>query len=219
MTPNDVIAEVRDLIQDTVEPLRYTDEFLLKFVNQTLRRMVVLRPDLFARIAEVPCTPGTVVQSAPIDSVRVIEVHGVVDGDGITEVDKNALDESYPAWVNEEAGPAVNWARHVRNPNLFFIYPKAPEEQSLIVEYAQVPRNYDFEDTIDLLPEAWFPAVVDGTVFLAESIDNEHVNSGRAQLFQKSFIENLGANNQAKPITDNDDGGASQRANRSNNGQ
>ena len=70
-------------------------------------------------------------------------------------------------------------------------------------------------EDIDLLPEAYFPVVVDGVVFLAESVDNEHVNAGRAQLFQKSFIDNLGTSAQAKVVTDTDDGGASQRVVRS----
>lgn len=215
MTPGNVILEVRELIQDTMEPLRYSDEFLLGFVNQTIRRIAILRPDLFAYIDDMECTPNTVIQQAPNDSIRIIEVHSVVDGDSVTEVDKNALDESCPSWVNEEAAPAVNWARHVRNPNKFFIYPKAPEGQRLVIEYARTPKDYLLYEDIDLLPEAYFPVVVDGVVFLAESVDNEHVNAGRAQLFQKSFIDNLGTSAQAKVVTDMDDGGASQRVVRS----
>ncbi len=215
MTPSNVIQEVRELVQDTMEPLRYSDDFLLGFVNQTIRRISILRPDLFAHIDEVECTPGTVIQSAPDGSIRVIEVHSVVDGDSVTEVDKNALDETYPGWVNEDAAPAVNWARHVRNPNKFFIYPKAPEGQKLVLEYAVAPKDYALDETIEMLPDAYFPVVVDGVVFLAESVDNEHVNAGRAQLFQKSFVDNLGVSVQAKAVTDRDDGGEGRQMMRS----
>jgi hypothetical protein len=97
--------------------------------------------------------------------------------------------------------------RHVRNNNRFFIYPKAPASQVLIIEYSQAPKNYVLGETVDLLPDAYFPVVVDGTIFLAESIDNEHVNSNRAQLFQQSFVQALSTNFQARPVTDTEEAG------------
>jgi hypothetical protein len=48
---------------------------------------------------------------------------------------------------------------------------------------------------------------VDGVIFLAESIDNEHVNSGRAKLFQESFVQSLGVSLQSRAITDTESGG------------
>jgi hypothetical protein len=47
MTPQAVITEVRRLLLDETEPYRYSDTFLLGLVNQGLKRMAVLRPDLF----------------------------------------------------------------------------------------------------------------------------------------------------------------------------
>jgi hypothetical protein len=52
---------------------------------------------------------------------------------------------------------------------------------------------------------------VDGVVFLAESIDNEHVNSGRAKLFQDSFVQGLGVSLQSRTITDTETGGQDPR--------
>jgi len=48
MTPQDVITQVRRLIQDESAPLRYSDTVLLGFVNETLKRMAVLLPDLLS---------------------------------------------------------------------------------------------------------------------------------------------------------------------------
>jgi hypothetical protein len=76
----------------------------------------------------------------------------------------------------------------------------------LVGEYAQTPPDYALNDTIDLLPDAFFTAVVDGTVYLAESVDDEHVNSGRAKLFQDSFLATLGASLQARSVTDTEEG-------------
>jgi len=44
-------------------------------------------------------------------------------------------------------------------------------------------------------------------VFLAESVDNEHVSSGRAKLFYDSFVQSLGVSGQAREITDTERGG------------
>jgi hypothetical protein len=207
MTLNEVIIEARRLIQDINSPQRYSDTVMLGFANQTLKRMAVLRPDLFAYIGEIPCTAGQVLQSPPIDSLRIIEIFQVKDGNGITEVDRTTLDQTYPGWMNDPAAATVNWMRHVRNPNKFFIYPKAPANQILIGEYSQTPPNYLGTQTVALLPDAFFPVVVDGTVFLAESVDNEHVNSNRAQLFQQSFTQALGVSAQARTLTDTEESG------------
>jgi len=109
MILNDVIIEVRRLIQDNAAPQRYSDATLLGFANQTLKRMAVLRPDLFAYIGEIPCTAGQVLQSPPTESLRIIEIFQVKDGAGVTEVDRTTLDQTYPGWMNDPAGPTVNW--------------------------------------------------------------------------------------------------------------
>lgn len=207
MTPAQVIVEVRRILQDIKTPQRYSDALLLGFVNQALKRMAVLRPDLFSVIDELETQVGQTIQSAPADSLRMMEIFQVKDGDGITEVSRKAMDETYPGWVNDPAGPTVNWMRHVRNDNRFFIYPKAPAGQTLIIEYSRTPRDYELNETIERLPEAYFPVLVDGAVFLAESVDNEHVNSNRAQLFQQSFTQALGVSVQARTITDSEEGG------------
>jgi hypothetical protein len=77
----------------------------------------------------------------------------------------------------------------------------------LIGEYAQTPPTYDGTTTVALLPDAYFPVVIDATVFIAESVDNEHVNSNRAQLFQQSFTQALGVAAQSRAITDTERGG------------
>lgn len=207
MTPNEVITEVRRLIQDTKTPYRYSDPVLLGFVNQTLKRMVMLRPDLFAVIGDFSTTTNTVLQNCPADSIRLIEIFQVKDGNAILEVNRDTLDRTAPNWQNEAAGQPVNFMRHVRNPNRFFVYPRPASGVVLVGEYAQTPPTYTLSQTVTYPIDAYFPTVVDGVVFMAESIDNEHVNSGRAKLFQDSFVQGLGVSLQSRTITDTEAGG------------
>lgn len=207
MTPAEVIAEVRRLIQDTKTTYRYSDTVLLGFVNQTLKRMVVIRPDLFAVIADFTTTPNTVIQSVPTNALRLIEIFSVKGGNAILEVTRDTLDQTTPGWIAETPGVPVNYMRHVRNPYRYFLYPAPVTGIELIGEYAKAPPNYAIGDTITELQDAYFPVVVDGVVFLAESIDNEHVNSNRAKLFQDSFVQALGVSLQSRVLTDTEEGG------------
>lgn len=207
MILNDVITEVRRMLQDETAPQRYSDAVLLSFANQALRRIAVLRPDLFAKITTMTCTTNEAIQSAPTDSLRIMEVFSVSGGNGCIEVNRETLDQSYPQWMNDTASAAVNWMRHTRNANKFFIYPKAPAGQVLDIEYSQSPPTYDGTTTVDLLSDAYFPVVVDATIFLAESVDNEHVNSKRADVFYRSFTQSLAVNAQSKVATDMEDAG------------
>lgn len=206
MTPAEVITEVRNIVQDTRATYRYSDTLLLGFINTTLKRMAILRPDLFTVIGDIPITANTVVQDCPAGAVRLVEIFQVKNGDVITEVSREVLDQTYPEWRTESPGTPVNYMRHVRNPTQFFVVPRPVNSVVLIGEYVASPSTYELNETIDL-PDAYFPVLVDGTVFMAESVDNEHVNSGRAKLFQDSFTQLLGVGLQSRSVTDTEQGG------------
>lgn len=210
MILSDVVTEVRRLAQDTntdTSLQRFSDAVLLSWANQTLKRMAILRPDLFSTIGEIPCTAGEVLQSAPSDSIRLMEILRVKNGRAVRETNRETLDQTYPSWPNDTAAACLNWMRHPRDQNKFFIYPKAPADQILIGEYAQSPEDYAAGDTVLLLPDAYFTTVVDGTMFLCQSVDDEHVLSQRATLFQQSFTNALQANLESRIVTDNERGG------------
>ena len=211
MTPADVITEARKLISDVRETQRYSDGDMLGFVNQTLKRMAMYRPDLFLQVGEITTTPDTTLQTMPADSMRLVEIFGVKGGDTVTEVDRDTFDQTFPGWRSQPAGFPVNFMRHVRNPNLYFLYPQPPSGVILLAEYAKVPTDYALNDPITAPIDAYFPTVVDGTVYLAESVDDEHVNSGRAKLFLDSFTQGLGVSLQSREITDDKNSGLDPR--------
>lgn len=203
MTPNEVIAEVRQLVQDTRAAYRYSDDLLLGFVNQIIKRMVMYRPDLFSYIGEITPTVGSALQTLPAGSVRLVEVFNIKNGAAVVEADRRTMDRTVPGWMSEAAAAPVNFMRHPRNPNSYFLHPRPITGTVLIAEYVKVPDAYEGNDTIEL-PEAYFPALVDGTVFLTESIDAEHINSGRAKLFYESFIQGMSVSLESRNMTDKD---------------
>jgi len=213
----EIVNGVRVSIQDTRTPYRYSDAVLIGLINRALRLMVVVRPDLFAYMTTVTPTVGSSVQTAPANSVRIMEVFHVTNGNSITEVDRESMDESYPQWMNDPAAAPKNWMRHIRNPNRYFLYPRPITGTTIYIEYARQPRTYTEASladvsptpntgTIDDLQDAYLPIVIEGVVYLAESIDNEHVNSGRAALAQKTFFAALEAGLETREITDTEDG-------------
>ena len=201
----DVLTEARRLLQDTnasASLQRYSDAHLLGTANQVLQRMALLRPDLFSYIGEIECEAEEVLQTAPDDSLRLMEIFRVQGGPGVRETNKAILDQTYPTWADDAAGDCLNWMRHPKNANRFFIYPKAPVGQILIGEYAKAPATYDADTTVTELPDTYFPVVVDGLVGLIESTDNENVTSGRATMFMQSFMQMLSATLSNQSITD-----------------
>jgi hypothetical protein len=202
MTPAEVITEVRRLVQDQLAPYRYSDTVLLGYVNQSLQRMAILRPDLFTDIVDIATTAGAAVQSLPAEAIRLVDIFQVKNGNAITEVDRETMNRNYPGWMNEASGTPVNFMRHVKNPDRYFLYPRPAAGVVLVGEYAKSPIDYTLNASIDVISDTYFPVLVDGVVYLAESIDDEHVQSGRAKLFYDSFVGQLGAGLQSRKITD-----------------
>jgi hypothetical protein len=202
VTPAEVIVECRRLLNDTVVPYRYSDTVMLGYVNQTIKRMAILRPDLFGELGEIPTTADTTIQSLPAGAHRLIDIYQVKDGDAVTEVDRETMARNHPSWMTEAAAAPVNFMRHVRNPTKFFLYPRPPADTILIGEYAVTPADYSADDEIAVLPPSYFGTVIDGVMFLASSIDDEHVNSGRSGVFLESFTQQLGVALQNRPVVD-----------------
>ena len=207
MTPQDVLIDVRRLIQDESTPYRYSNTTLLGFVNQIIRRMVMLRPDLFTTVTTITTTPNVSEQTLPATAVRLVEIFRVQGGTSIEEVNRDDFDRSYPQWTTDPSGTPTKYIRHPRNPRAYFLYPRPTSGIVLIGEYVVTPPVYGNLDPIEVLPDTYFSALVDGTVFLAESVDNEHVNSGRAKLFFDSFTQSLGVDFQSRNVTDIENGG------------
>ena len=204
-TVADVVLEARELLLDTLEPYRYSDEFIVRRVNQALRRAAVVRPDLFAVHTDITCVAGTL-QSAPADSVRLMDIIANQDGLAVKEISQDTLDLMVPSWPGGIAGAIVNWMRYPRDPNRFYVYPPAAGSETLSVVYSRSPAALAIDGVVPL-PDAYMPCMIDGTCWLMEAIDAEHVESGRAKSFKEAFDAALAAGLTVRRITDADSTG------------
>jgi hypothetical protein len=201
VTPAEIIVECRRLLNDTVIPYRYSDTMMLGYVNQTLKRTAVLRPDLFGEVGDITMVANTAMQELPAGAHRLIDIFQVKGGNAITEVDRETLSRHTPGWMSERGTP-VNYIRHVRNPVRFFLYPAPASGITLVGEYSMSPDDYTMDQEITQPPPTFFGALVDGVMFLASSVDDEHVNQGRTKVFLDSFTQQLGVSLQNRALTD-----------------
>lgn len=220
MTPQQIIDEARVILSDDnpLMPERFSDADILAFVNQSIKTASTIRPDLFITNATITPTVGAVEQELPAAVTRIMEVHRVVGGGAIGEVDKLTMDRSAPNWTTETAGTPVNWMRHPRNPRRYYLYPAPQTGTTIAAEYVQVPSDYALGDTI-ALPDAYKSAIIHSVVGIAEFVDNEHVMNERAKAFFDTFVQGLQADYAQRRLVDMEDGAVGvTESRRGNNG-
>lgn len=211
MTPSTIFPEVRVVINDTDSTAyRYSDAVLLTKLDAALKRVALLRPDLFTTLGAVPCTTGSTVVTVP-NYGRIVEVYNVVGGNGVVEVNREMFDVAYPGWRSETPAAAINWMRHVRNPSVFFIYPPAPVGQSLYCEYTVAPSVSAVTDVIQT-SDVYLPVIQDMLVAVVEWGDDEFNLSKRAEEFYNRAASALGATAKNKEMLDSETGGESPSA-------
>lgn len=217
MTPQEVIDAARVLINDdnALMPERFSDTTMLGFVNQAIKRACAVRPDLFIVNETITPTVDQVEQELDDNVTRIMEIHRVVNGSAVGEVDKLTMDRSAPDWTIETSGTPVNWMRHPRNPRRYYLYPAPATGTQLEAEFIEVPADYAIGATI-AMPDSYKTALVDCVVFLAEVVDNESVETQRAKEFHASFMQALGADYNQRRMVDNEDGSVEEQQRRRN---
>jgi len=193
MTPSEIIAAARAILNDEdAGGYRYPDADLLGYVNDAIKSCVALRPEWFSTIGDYTCISGQCDQALDFeDAVSLIEVLCHHEGNAILPFDLAAMDAFAPGWRAVAAGPATQWAKFANDPIRFYIYPKAPVAQVIDVRYIRRPASYAMDAPITEIPDIYRPALVDYVVGMAESRDDEHVVSQRAQQFVAQFAARL----------------------------
>ena len=189
--PQDIITIARDILTDTEtdpDTQRQTDAELLRYVNDGIKEISRLQPELFIRLGDVTCNTGEVEVRVPYSEAQaIVDVLAVHDGAAVLPADMASMDAFLPTWRVASQGAAQNWMRKPNDPLRFFIYPPAPVGQVLDVMWIELPTELAIGDIITEIPDTMQPALVDYVVYRAESKDDEHVNSQRAAQHYAAF--------------------------------
>lgn len=183
ITPKNVIDSARTTVNDKDSAVyRQTDTELLRYVNEGLQEVSVLRKDLFTTTGEYSCIPGETEQALRFNELQeFLQVLRIKNGRAVHRTDLMSLSAYRPDWAADPEGPAENWMPFEGQLLRFYIYPKAPQVmQVLEIQYVRIPQTYTLLEPIVEVPDGLLPALAWYVIFKAEMKDDEHVNSGRA---------------------------------------
>lgn len=194
MTPQSIIEVVRGQTNDNdPEYPRIADTELLGYVNEGIKSVSNLVPDLFLQTGDIACTAGKTEQCITFDDAqKLIEVIRIKDGTQVFPVNMKDLAAFNPAWAADSAAAAQNWMKNPNDPLRFYIYPKAPEMQLLEVLYVRTPAVYGLTEEIEELPASMHAALADYVIFRVETRDDEHAVSARSNSHYQAFLAGIG---------------------------
>jgi hypothetical protein len=180
------IATARGILNDP-NATRYSPADLLQYANDALDQIVKVVPQLFYVYDNFTCVEGSLQSLSFDNSVALVDVKRVQNGNAVTRSDVGILDDFSPGWRLGPTGAAKHWMPLADDPRRFLVYPPAPANQVLEVLRVAVPL--EFTETADTwLPAQLADAISDYIVYRAESRDDEYVNSNRAAQFFTSFV-------------------------------
>lgn len=213
-TAQTIIDTVRlEALNDSAKD-RFSDSRLLGYLNEALQEIAARRPDLFSTQGVVATVAG-IYQTAPTDSLRLMDVLQVQNGRSIRETDQELLDTLNPNWRIAAGASTKNWMRYRKDPNRFMISPPAPAiSLNLVVLYGKVPTVLALGDTFQLV-DTYVPAAKHFMVFKTEMPADESILNGRASLMFNAFEKSLAASVASKSMVDDENNRRDQRAKRS----
>lgn len=194
MTPQEIITDARGILNDTdvLQP-RNSDAELLRYVNDGLLEVAQLRPVLFSNTVSFVVVANKCAQEVPLSSgSEILEVIGLTGGAALTVFDRDAMDSFRPAWRNDTAGTPEQWAPVKSDPMRFDLYPRPSAALSVDLRVSDTPPIYALNDSVELLPDTFRPALVDYVVHRAELKDDEHVLTQRSALMYTAFLGKIG---------------------------
>ena len=202
LTPSDVLTRAADIIQDQTN-VRWTQDELLRYLNDARREIAVFRPDLYATTSTVTLVAGTK-QALPTDCIRLIDVirnmPGGAAGAAIRIVEREILDAQKPSWHAETVSTVIkHFMYDERNPRVYYVYPPAAAAHQIELTYGQTPTDIaigNIGSTQLTQEDVYTGAMVDYVCYRAFSKDSEYAgNAGRAQAHYGQFINSLGLGN------------------------
>lgn len=143
---SDVIDRARDILAD-VSDEAWEDVELLRWLNDAVRELIVLKPSSVAAPLDINLVAGPQ-QSFPANMVALVALIGLVSDDGathydaVTEVMLEHMDRELPGWRTEtETAETLHVMRDETDRATFWVYPPTDGTRSLRVLAASLPAS------------------------------------------------------------------------------
>lgn len=182
VTAQNIITKVRRLTQDEAAPYRNSDSELLGWLNDAIKTVVSLVPQLFTKIGPHVCTAGF------RQTLANARAHSLVEVVGVPLADLGTLTAFAPGWQTATAGAIQNWLQPASEPLSFYCYPPSAEGQTLSVMFVESPAPLTVTTDEVPMPETYEPALTAYCTAMAEMKDDESVDTARAQQSMADFV-------------------------------
>lgn len=194
-----LLVRAGDLLQD-VTNIRWTEDELLRWLNDGQRAIVLERPEATAVNTPVLLVAGTK-QTLPALGLRLLDlprnmgVGGATPGRAIRLVQREVLDAQIPYWHSSTASvPVKHFMFDERNPRNYYVYPPVPVSPPAYAEaiYSTAPTDCTLNGNLNL-DDIYGNVILDYVLYRAYSKDAEYAaNAQRAVACYQVFAAALG---------------------------
>ena len=144
ITAQAILNKAAIVLQDTTN-IRWPTTELLGWLNDALREIASMRPDISNKTTSMALVAGTR-QTIPADGAALLAVRrnmgsgGATPGDAIRKVPMDLLDSQRPGWHYETATPVVkHYVYDPRTPRTFYVYPPSLGATQVEIVYDAPP--------------------------------------------------------------------------------
>lgn len=199
-----IVQRVKDVLMEvSVDGVRWQNDELVRWINESYEMIVGLRPDASPKSDELTLVAGTK-QTLPAEGQRLIDViRNTTPGSrmgAVRQTERKTLDWGRPNWHGQTPSPDTEfYVFDEYDPKKFYVYPPAEATNTLEVVYSVVPEPHVDYTTDKALPiridDQYAPAIVDYVLFRAFSKDNDAPQAAqRSSNHYQMFTQGLGLN-------------------------
>lgn len=190
---SDILTRVRTQLVDQTEPLRWSDDELLRHLNDGQRTIAAMQPDAAQKIGAMKMVAGTR-QQIPADGISLLNVTRNMGNDGQTPgrtcriIQRDIIDNQNPGWHSDPKATVVtNYIYDPLDQKGFFVYPPSNGSGYVEINYQYNPADALLDGEISL-PDIYLTPLMDYTLFRAHMKDADSAGGQQlASLFLQAF--------------------------------
>ena len=136
----DLLTGVRMTQLNDPDATTWPDSTLIVALNEALRMLVLVRPDVSSKFATIIALEGSR-QFIPEDGIRLLRVVRNINADdtigqAVRLVQQEDMDSMSPSWHTTQGYIVKEYMFDARTPKYFYIYPSVTPGQKIEIEYS-----------------------------------------------------------------------------------